>query len=163
MAGWGKIGRLAAELHRDETNLSAEEKEANKAARINALGEIGNLMKAMKQLEAEKAAGGGGSSLEENPADSVACFLYGALNLDADQFSQVCGLVEKYGQQAKDAEKQNADSPEQKEAAVKGVIDAAMAEIKSALTIDQTKLLDEIMPFIQMGPGKFNFNFSFNN
>jgi hypothetical protein len=44
-AGWGRLGRLSAQLNKDETNLTPEEKAANKAAQLSALGEVANLMK----------------------------------------------------------------------------------------------------------------------
>jgi RNA polymerase sigma factor (sigma-70 family) len=159
MAGWGRLGRLSAALGRDENNLSPEEKAANKAARLNALGEIGNLMKAMKQIQAQKAADP--NAPEEDPADTAACFLLGALKLDEQQFSQVYDLLGKYQQQAKQIKEDNAATD--KEAAMKAFMAHVVGDVKGVVTPEQGKLLDEIMPFIHVSASGMNFNFNFGS
>jgi hypothetical protein len=150
------LGRLSAKLSKDESNLSEEEKTANEAARLNALGEIGNLMKAMKQLEMNKPPGSD-SPMGDDPADSGACLLYGALNLNEQQFNDVYGVLDRYRQQAKQDNLLETNAAPETAAALKKLTEQAMADIRSALTPEQARIFEDI----HVGPGKFNFSFNF--
>jgi RNA polymerase sigma factor (sigma-70 family) len=159
-AGFGRLARLSAQLAKDDSKLSPEEKSANEAARLNAFGEMGDLMRAIKQLEADKSSESG--DLADDPLDSVACVLYGALNLNEQQFGQVYGLLEKYGQQAKQNNLSEDNHDSESAAALKQLMEQAKAEIQSLLTPEQASALENVLPYIQMSPGKFNVNVKFD-
>jgi RNA polymerase sigma factor (sigma-70 family) len=152
LAGWGKLGRLSVMLDEDGSKLSAEEKSA---ARINALGQITELMKAMKHFGMDEDPG------DDNPADYVACVLYGALDLDEQQFGQLYGLLEKYQQQAKKEDLFRENAGPEVAAASKQMVDQVIADFQEFLTPDQAKILQAIAPHIQLLSRKIDFNFKF--
>ena len=157
--GWGRLARLAAEFNQDDSKLSPEEKSAKEAAKADALGEVAKLMQAMKQFQLDKSAGG--DSPEDNGLDDIACVLYGALNLDEQQFGKVYALGERYRQEAKEKGFSTENTSPEAVDARKQMMDAAKAELVALLTPEQAKLLDQIMPYLQVEPGKFGVNFHF--
>lgn len=159
-AGLGRLARLSAQLSKDESKLSPEEKTANEAARMNALSEMGDLMKAMKQLQMDKSSESGDHT--GDPTDIAACVLYGALNLTEQQFGQVYGLMEKYGQQAKQNNLSEDNHEPEAAAALKQLMEQAKAEIQNVLTPEQARTLEDVLPQIQMSPGKLNVNGRFD-
>jgi hypothetical protein len=161
-AGWGRLGRLSAQLSKDESTLSPEEKAAFETARTDAIGEIGDLMKAMKQLEIDKSSGS--ASSEEDSADILACVLYGALNLDEEQFQDVYGLLEQYVQEAKEAKESNPlkdASASETEAVVKRLTERAKTDFQTVLTPEQTRMFEDILPYVHVTQGNVGFSYSF--
>ena len=70
--------RLSALSKEDDSKRSPEEKSVLEAAKIKALRELPNLVKAIKQYEAAESTGTG--SQADDRSDFMACVLYGALN-----------------------------------------------------------------------------------
>jgi RNA polymerase sigma factor (sigma-70 family) len=159
-AGWGRVARLSAQLSRDESQLSPEEKSAKEATRLNALGEVADLMRAMKQFGMDKSSESGDRA--DDPSDIAACLLYGALNLNEQQFGQIYGLLEKYRQQAKQKNLLGDNPDAETAAASKQLTEQAKAEIQSLLSPDQARTLEDVLPQIQLSPGKFGVNFKFD-
>jgi RNA polymerase sigma factor (sigma-70 family) len=158
-AAFGKFGRLSA---LDKEPLSSEEKSALDAAKMKAIEEMPRLFKAAKQMDAAKAAGTESSS--DDHVDQAACLLYGALNLDEQQFGQVYGLIQKYQQEA--AQKGlswTSDAPENV-LAYNQIIEQVESEITGILTPEQAKIFTGLLTLVHFEPGKTNsagFNFNF--
>lgn len=157
---FGKMGRLTALSKEDDTKLSAEEKSALELAQSKALEELPNLLKAAKQqLDSTKSSEGNLES--EEMMDGIACLLYGALNLDEQQFGQVYGVMQKLQQEAKlKGLSKETPAPEKAEA-IKQVMEQWKTETQALLTPEQTRIFAEVVTHFQVEPGKFGFNFSF--
>jgi RNA polymerase sigma factor (sigma-70 family) len=156
-AAFGKMGRLAALSKEDDSKLSPEEKSALEAAKTKALEELPNLVKAAKQYDMGK-----GADLQSGElVDEVACLLYGALNLDEQQFDQVCGVMQKLQQEVKQKSlSKDTPAPEAAEA-MKQLMEQWKTETQTVLTAEQTRIFAEVVTHFQVEPGKFGFNFSF--
>jgi RNA polymerase sigma factor (sigma-70 family) len=159
MAGWGKLGRLSIQLGKEDDKLSPEEKAANETARLNAVGELTTLMTAMKQLGMIKPPGADPSA--EDPSDDVACLLYGALNLNEQQFGEIYGSLQKHFQEAKQRGLVEGNPTPESAAALQQLADQSNGEIRRLLTPDQTRIFEELSPHIQLGSRKIDFNFKF--
>ncbi len=150
----GRLGTLSKE---DDSKLSPQEKSALEAARTQALEELPNLVKAAKQYDVAKPA----DLQSEELMDEVTCLLYGALNLDEQQFSQVYGLMQKLAQETKQKGlSKETPAPEAAEA-LKQIMEQFKAEIQIFLTPEQTKIFAEVVTHFQVEPGKFGYNFNF--
>jgi len=158
-AAFGRMGRLAALSKEDDSKLSPEEKSALETARMTALDELPNLMKAAKQFEAAKPSG---TDLRTDEViDEVACLLYGALNLDEQQFNEVYGVMLKLQQEAKQKGlSKETPAPEAAEA-LKPIMEQWKAETQTLLTPEQARIFAEVVTHFQVEPGKFGFNFNF--
>ncbi len=156
---FGKMGRLAALLKEDDSRFSPEEKSALEAARTQALDELPNLLKAAKQFDAARSSGT--DSQWTDVMDEVACLLYGALNLDEQQFSQVYGVMQGLQQEARQKGLSKETPASEAEEAVKQIKAQFKAEMQSFVTPEQARILAEVLTHIQLEPGRFGFNFSF--
>ena len=158
-AAFGKMGRLAALSKEDDSKLSPEEKSALEAAKTTALEDLPNLVKAAKQYDAGNSSGGDLQS--DELMDKVACLLYGALNLDEQQFSQVYGVMQKIGQETKQKGiSKETPAPEAAEA-IKQIMEQWKAETQTLLTPEQARIFAEVVTHMQVEPGNFGFNFNF--
>jgi hypothetical protein len=95
--------------------------------------------------------------------DDGACLLYGALNLDEQQFGQVYGLMQKYAQEARQKGLSGENPTPETAAALKPMWEQFKAEIPSILTPEQARIFAEVIPLIQVEPGKASFNFKFDH
>jgi RNA polymerase sigma factor (sigma-70 family) len=156
-AAFGRMGRLAALSKEDDSNLSPEEKSALEAAKTTALEDLPNLVKAAKQYDAASPADPQSGEL----VDKVACLLYGALNLDEQQFSQVYGVMQKIGQETKlKGLSKETLAPEAAEA-IKQIMEQWKAETQTLLTPEQARIFAEVVTHMQVEPGNLGFNFNF--
>ncbi|HWH68386.1 MAG TPA: hypothetical protein VNT26_03335, partial [Candidatus Sulfotelmatobacter sp.] len=158
---FGKLGRLAALSKQDASKLSAEEKSALDAARMKALDELPTLVKAAKQFGDAKPSGADPNS--DEVMDEVACLLYGALNLDEQQFSQVYGVMQKIQQEARQKGLSKATPGPEAAEGVKQIMEQFKTETQTLLTPEQTQIFQEVVTHFQVEPGTFGFNFSFSN
>jgi hypothetical protein len=163
--GWGRFCRLAAQckqLNGDDSELAPDEKSALEAAKINAVEELPKLVKAMDQLDKQPPAGT--DSDAEKGADMAACLLYGALNLDEQQFGQVYAVIDKYQLQAQQQGLHDMPVSESTEA-VKQMMEQARVDMQSFLTPDQAVILADVFTHIKLAPnpdGTHNLSFGFN-
>jgi hypothetical protein len=152
---------MAALSKEGNERLSPEEKSALEAAQMKLLEELPHLVKASKQFTAAKPSSAERSKAVEadEMMDMVSCLLYGALNLDEQQFYQVYGVMHKLGEDAK-LKGISKDSPEAAEA-VKQYMEQWKAETQTLLTPEQARIFAEVVTHFQIEPGNFGFNFSF--
>jgi hypothetical protein len=156
-AAFGRLGRIGALSKEDESKLSPEDKSALEAARTQALEDLPNLVKAAKQYDAAKPA----DFQSDELMDEVACLLYGALNLDQQQFSQVWGVMQNLQSEARQKGlSKETPAPEAAEA-VKQIMEQFKTETQRLLTPEQTKIFGEVVTHFQVEPGKFGYNFNF--
>jgi RNA polymerase sigma factor (sigma-70 family) len=158
-AAFGRLGRLAALSKEDDSSLSQEEKSALEAARMKALDELPNLVKAAKQFDAAKPSGADLQS--DDVMDEVACLLYGALDLNEQQFREVYGVMQKLQQDAKQKGFSKETPTSEAAEGVKQIMDQFKAEVQTLLTPGQVRIFEEVVTHIQAEPGKFGFNFNF--
>ena len=159
-AAFGRMGRIGALSKQDDSKLSPEEKSALEAAKTKALEDLPNLVKAAKQYDAGRPAGEADFQSDEL-RDEIACLLYGALNLDEQQFNQVCDVMQKIQQDAKQKGlSKQTPAPEAAEA-LKQIMEQWKAETQALLTPEQTRIFADVITHFQIEPGKFSFNFNF--
>jgi hypothetical protein len=156
---FGKMGRLSALSKEDDSKLSPEEKSVLEAARMKALEGIPNLVKAFKYFDAAKPAGA--DSLADDRLDHMACLLYGALNLDEQQFGQVYSLMQKYEQEAKQKGLMETNSAPENAAAVNQMIEQFKTEMPSLLTPEQARIFAEVLTHFQLEARRSTINFNF--
>lgn len=161
--GWGRLGRVAALSKADSGQLSAEEKSALETARAQALEELPSLVKAAKQFTNNEASETDSQkdAVSDEVMDMVTCILYGALNLDEQQFNQVYGVMEKLKAEAKQEGLSKETPAPESAAAIKRYMARWQAETQSVLTADQIRIFTEVATHFQVEPGKFGFNFNF--
>lgn len=157
-AGFGKMGRLMALSKQPEGSVSADEKAALEAAKTKALEELPALIRAAKQLD---VANPGADSAPNDMPDNLACLLYGALNLDADQFGQVYGLVQSYQDQAKLKGLFQSNGSTGDPAAMAQMIEQFKTDMQGMLTPDQTAIFGEVMKQVKLDGRNLSFNFNF--
>jgi hypothetical protein len=158
-AAFGRLGRLGALSKEDDSNLSPEEKSALEAARTKALEDLPNLVKAAKQYDSAKP-----SATDVHPedlVDQISCVLYGALNLDEQQFSQVYGVMQNLAQEAKQNGLSKDTAAPEATVAIKQIMQQFKAETQALLTPEQIKIFAEVVTHFQAEPGKFGYNFNF--
>jgi hypothetical protein len=158
-AGFGKMGRLMALSKQPEDSLSADDKAALETAKTKALEELPALIRAAKQLDA--ANPGGPDSAPNDMSDNLACLLYGALNLDADQFGQVYGLVQNYQDQAKLKGLFQSNGAPGDPVAMAQMIEQFKTDMQGMLTPDQTAIFGEVMKQVKLDGRNLSFNFNF--
>ena len=157
-AAFGKIGRLSALSKEADGKQSPEEKAALDAAKIKALQDLPNLVKAFKQYDA--AAPTGTNLPAEDRSDLMACVLYGALNLDEQQFDQVYGLMQKYTLEAKEKGLAETDSTPEMVALVKQMMEQSKADMRTILTPEQARIFADLLTHYQPETRHLDFNFS---
>jgi hypothetical protein len=158
-AAFGRMGRLSALSKEDDSKLSPEEKSNLEAARMKALEGIPNLGKAFQYFDAAKPAGA--DSQADDRLDHMACLLYGALNLDEQQFGQVYSLMQKYEQEAKQKGLTETNSAPENAAAVNQMIEQFKTEMPSLLTPEQARISSEVLTHFQLEAGRSTINFNF--
>ena len=157
-AALGKFGRLTA-LSKDESKLSAEEKDELDTAKIKALEELPRLLKAMKQFDEAQSTG---PDTMAKRMDIMACMLYGALNLDQQQFDQVYGLMQGLQDEAQQKGLSwTNDAPENVQA-VNQMVEQFKSDMPRLLTPEQARIFTGILPLMHFQPGTNNsFSFTF--
>ena len=158
-AAFGRMGRLAALSKEDDSKLSPEEKSALEAAKTKALEELPSLVKAFKYFDAAEPAGA--DPLANDRLDHMACLLYGALNLDEQQFGQIYDLMQKYQQDAKLKGSSETNSAPQTAAAVNQMIEQFKTDMPSLLTPEQASIFAEVLTHFQLEGGRSTINFNF--
>jgi RNA polymerase sigma factor (sigma-70 family) len=158
-AAFGRMGRLSALSKDDDNKLSPEEKSALEATRMKALQDLPNLVKAAKYYDERKPKGT--ESQSEDQLDNVACLLYGALNLDEQQFGKVYSLMQQYDKEARQKGLSEATSAPEKADAVKQMIEQFKAQMPDILTAEQARIFADVLTHVQLEPGKSSFNFTF--
>jgi hypothetical protein len=153
------MGRLAALSKEDDSKLSPEEKSALEAARTKALEGLPNLVKAFKHFDAAEPAGADAQA--EDRLDHMACVLYGALNLDEQQFGQVYGLMQQYQQEARQKGLSQTNSTPESAAALTQMVEQLKADAQTFLSPEQTRILADVLTHIQAGQGRIGFDFTF--
>lgn len=160
-AAFGRMGRLAALSKQDDSKLSPEERSALDAAKTKAIEDLPNLVKAAKFYDAARSSQ---PDLNwDDTVDEVACLLYGALNLDEQQFGQVFGVMQQIAQQAKQAGFSKSTAGAETTQALNQVMDQFKTQTQALLTPEQAGIFQEVVTHFQVEPGKFGFNFSFSN
>ncbi len=161
MVGMGKLIRRSVELtNYDDSNLSSEEKSAHTTLKMNFMLDVINTMKTIKQ--AEMAAP---PNTKEDSADSGACLLYGALDLNEQQFGQVYSLLQKYDQQAELLSPAGQNPTPEVTASVDKLSDQVKTQIETVLTADQAKMFEQMSANLHLmhgagTSGGFNINFN---
>lgn len=160
--GLGRMGHIFALTKQDESQLSPAEKSARGEASINALAELPKLLKALKQFTADGSSGADQPS-DEAKMDLLACVLYGALDLNEQQFNQVYDLLLKTTQQCK----QKADPKDMPQAEAeevsKQLTEQFKTELQALLTPEQNRLVPDALAQLHVQPGGhwgYSFNFS---
>jgi hypothetical protein len=155
--GLGRMGRIAALSKEDQSKLSAEEKAALEAARINTLNDLPVLLQSLKHFNESTPPG----KDDQSDMDLIACLFYGALNLDADQFNQVYGVIQSLSLEAKH-EGLSKDTPDAEASdAAKRLVEQFKAETQPFLSDEQNRILAQVMTQFQFEPGKWNYSASF--
>ena len=125
-----------------------------------ALEGLPELVKAFKYFDVAPPAGADAQA--DDHLDHLACLLYGALNLDQQQFDQVYSLMQKYEQEAKQKGLTETNSAPEKAAAVSQMVEQFKAEVPSLLTPEQSRIFAEVLTrSFSSNPGKSSINFSF--
>jgi RNA polymerase sigma factor (sigma-70 family) len=149
--GIGKMGRVFALAKGDQSHLSPAEQSALEEAQINALAELPALLKALKQATANEPSGAGQS--DDERADMASCVLYGALNLDEQQFSQMYDLVRKTMQQSKQWGESKDLPPAQATEAAKQLLEQFKTQAQPLLTPEQNRLFPAVLNQFHIEPG----------
>ncbi len=156
-AAFGRMGRLQALSKEEDSKLSPEEKAALEAAKTQALEDLPKLVKAAKQYDVGQTE----DLQSEKLMDEVACLLYGALNLDEQQFNQVYGVMQKIQQEVKQKGLSKETPAPEAAKALKEIMEEWKGETQKLLTPEQTQIFAEVVTHMQVEPGKFGFNFNF--
>lgn len=156
---FGKMGRLAALSKQDESKLSPEEKAALETARTKALEELPKLIKAAKYFTSSEPSDT--DTQPEKQLDLWACMLYGALNLDEQQFSQVYGLMQKGMIEAKQKGLSNTNSTPEKTVAMQQLLEQFKGELQPLLNEEQASIFADVLTHVQIETGNFGFSFGF--
>lgn len=149
----GKKFRQLAELkNQDTTGLTKEQKDANDAALMSQLTELLGLVSTLKQFDNASP-----SPATSSKANMGTCLLYGALDLNDQQFGQVYNLLAKYRDQADQQNLLNDETPGNT-AALKQLDAQAKAELQGIFSAEQSRIFGEISPGLDLVKGNFNFN-----
>lgn len=158
-AAFGRLGRLGALSKENDNNLSAQEKSALEAAKTKALEDLPNLVKAAKQYDAAKSSQT--DPQWDDVVDEVGCLLYGALNLDGQQFNQLSGVMQKLSQQAKQNGLSKVTPAAEATEAAKQLMEQFKAETQALLTPEQSRVFAEVVTHLLIEPGRISYNFNF--
>jgi RNA polymerase sigma factor (sigma-70 family) len=151
-AGFGKLLRSAAQIAAlDPGSLSAEDKQAYDAQK-NAMGQdMLRLFQAGQQLDSDNQLKSG---TPEVKADFGACFLYGALELNEQQFTGANAVLQKYYQQAAQQNllQENPDPAQEtdRQSALSQLNQQASDEIHGLLSPDQAGVFSGLSQNYQM-------------
>lgn len=156
---FGKLGRLAALSKEDDSKLSPEEKAGLEAQKAKALEALPNLIKAAKYFDSANGLGADGQSSDK--ADLMACLLYGALNLDEQQFDQTYTLVQKYEQAANAQGLSQTNAPPDAGVKLNQMLEQFKGEMQGMLTPEQAKILAGVLAQCKLQAGEGNSSFSF--
>jgi hypothetical protein len=157
---FGRLGRISALAKEDDSKLSPEEKSALETAKAKALEDLPMLLKAAKQYDTTDT--GQESVLQsEEMVDKLACLLYGALNLDEQQFGQLYGIMQKIQQQAELKGLSKETPPAEAAQGIKWAMDQFNSEATGILTPDQARIFADVISHFDLHPGTFSFNFNF--
>jgi RNA polymerase sigma factor (sigma-70 family) len=160
-AGLGKIARISAQLkHEDESKLSAEEKSARDELKMSLVSDFMSMAKAWKQFEKDNPAKQSG--MEPEDSDRGACLLYGALDLNQQQFDEAYRTLEKYRQARQQSLAANLP-PDDAEPALKQLDEQIKTDLRKMMTAEQSAIFDQMLPDFQFpsgtnGGGGFHFN-----
>jgi RNA polymerase sigma factor (sigma-70 family) len=141
----------------DPSGLSADEKAANSMATLNLGLDMVKMMKALKQFD--------NNTPDDNhsSADYGSCLLYGALDLNDQQFKQVYGVLQKYHDQAVQQNLSKDDASPETTAALKQMEDQVKSEFQNILTPEQETIFEQLAPNLQLAGKNFHFDFSFSD
>jgi len=151
-AGFGKLLRSAAQIAAlDPGSLSAGDKQAYDAQK-NAMGQdMLSLFQAGQQLDSDNQLKSG---TPEDKADFGACFLYGALELNEQQFAGANAVLQKYYQQAAQQNllQENPDPAREadRQSALSQLNQQASDEIHGLLSPDQAGVFNGLSQNYQM-------------
>lgn len=152
MVEMGKKFRLLAELkNQDTTGMTKEQKDANDATLLSQLMELFNVVGALKQYE-------NASPTTNTDRDMGTCLLYGALDLNDQQFGQVCTLLQKYHDQAEQQNLTKDATVPDNAAALKQLDEQAKAELQTLLTPDQVRTFGQLSSGFQLVTDSYNFS-----
>jgi hypothetical protein len=150
LAGIGKLTRLGAEAaakwgnNVDPQKLPPAEREALFDAEAGMQAEFFRLEQAKKLLNAQNQET---ALTPETMADTASCYLYGLLDLDSGQFSQINGVLQSYCQQAvqqgllQAAPGESEDAATNRVAALDQLNQNARAAVQTLLSSKQAELL----------------------
>jgi hypothetical protein len=162
-AGLGKIARISAQLKQgDESKLSAEEKSARDELKMSLVSDFMSMAKAWKQFEKDNPAKQNGMEAEDS--DKGACLLYGALDLNQQQFDEAYRTLEKYRQARQQSLAANLP-PDDAEVSLKQLDEQVKTDLRKMMTAEQATIFDQMLPDFQFpsgtnGGGSFHFNFN---
>jgi RNA polymerase sigma factor (sigma-70 family) len=160
-AAFGKLGRLSVLSKEDDSRLSAEEKDELDTEKLKAVEELPRLLKAAKQFENQL---GGPDIPMDKRMDSLACLLYGALNLDEQQFGQVYGLMQGLQDEIQQKGLSWTNSAPENVLGMNQLLDQFKGDMPRLLTPEQATIFTGILPLMHLQPGintnSFNFNFT---
>lgn len=158
-AGLGKIVRVSAQLKQeDESKLSPEEKSAREEMKMNLMTDMLRMAKAWKQFENNDQSEG-----EPEDADKGACVLYGALDLNQQQFEEAYRTLEKF-RQAQESVSTNLP-PDDAAAEFNRLEEQVKTDLRKMMTAEQSAIFDQILTdfhFAHGTNGGNSFHFNFN-
>jgi RNA polymerase sigma factor (sigma-70 family) len=138
VAGLGKFIAEATKLS-DDKDLSADQQKDGKIALI---GYVTQVIQAGMQLKQQGQPG-----LEDgtNQVDDKTCILYGALDLNEQQFGQTYGIIQKFHSQAEQEDLLAGTLSPESEAKLAQVNENAKNEMQQILSPGQANLLQSIV------------------
>jgi hypothetical protein len=152
MAGIGKQNRLMADIQErwgdsEEESMAPDDEQALQHAMLVAASEIVRLRQALERFNTPGSSDLPQPSSPEAMADLSTCYLYGALQLDATQFSRINSMLLAYCQQAVQEHlfQGPVDESEEQSATRVAALDQlnakALAEIQPLLSSRQASIL----------------------
>jgi RNA polymerase sigma factor (sigma-70 family) len=154
MVDLGKKFRQLAELkNQDTTGMTKEQKDANDAAMMSQLKALFDAAGALKQFANASTPD------STNHADFGTCLLYGALDLNDQQFGQVYNVLQKYQDQADQQNLYKDAAAPNNAAALKQLDEQAKAELQTLLTPDQVHTFGQLSSGFGLITDSYNFQF----
>lgn len=141
-AGLGSFMRRVAAssaAQADAANMTPEQIKAMQAEGISMLDDFSAMMKANQQLETQRTQSG-----SKDRADDSACLLFGALDLDEQQFTRAYGIIQQLETQAKAQNIWDAKPSPANQAAITAWNDLARKQIEALLNPDQTEVFRKL-------------------
>ena len=157
-AGMGKLAARAASLEGlsgDESKLTEEQRNKLLIDGLSMLTDVTQLAQAGLQYKQQ------GLDQTDN-ADAAASLLYGALDLNEQQFSQAYGILQKYQSQAGQQNLLNGDLSPEAQAQLNQLNQNATTEIQQFLTPEQAGVFQNLNAMGQ-GGGRTNHGFNLIN
>lgn len=143
VAGIGSIVRRSTLLNAsltDHAELTPEQIKVRQAEAIALADDASAVMKASQSLDGEKKNG------SNDAADDAACMLYGALDLNEQQFKDFYSIIQRLQDQAKAQNLWNAGSSPENQALLAKWNKNAQTRIQQILNPDQATLFQKISP-----------------